>query len=117
MGIIYFTTENDEVIASALTGIYFGYAALLVIVSYIVSRKMKNIFFQIVKDETWFLKISERNVGESTNRRDQSNFSKLMKSTSARFFSTTDHLENQNDYFWGSNPAHVVTIAQVGQFG
>ena len=116
MGIIYSATTNEEVIASALTGIYLGYAILIIVVSSIVSHKMKQVFFQIVKDGTWFFKISGRNE-DSLRERKNGNFSKLIRQASVIFNAQEEHLDDQNDYFWGSNPSHVVTIAQVGQFG
>ncbi len=109
MGILYAVTEDNGRIAIALTSFYLGYAIIFVIISSVVFVKMKQVFLKIVKDDSWIEAITERenDVGAL-----DTNLDNLSSRTVQEFKDF-----NQNDYFWGSNPSIVVTMAQLMQFG
>jgi len=113
MGMIYAKTNSDKIIGTTLSVTYLGYSLAFVVVSYIVSIKMKQIFFKIVKDDTWIQEITQR---EMDSDRNTDRLRSLIRSASSIHLQTIDRT-NQYDYFWGSNPSLVVTIAQLGQFG
>lgn len=110
MGIIFFRTEDDERIGIALTSFYLGYAIIFVILSSIVFIKMKQVFFKIVKDDSWIEAITERDHELTTSKGSERDLNLSTRTVEYKDF-------NQNEYFWGSNPSLVVTMAQLMQFG
>ena len=109
MGIIFATTKDDKQIGVALTTFYLAYAILFVILSSVVFIKMKQVFFKIVKDDSWIEAITEREQQQQHTSDRDSNLSTRTVEAFKDF--------NQNDYFWASNPSIVVTMAQIMQFG
>ena len=116
MGIIFATTNDGKKIVLALTTFYLAYAILFVILSSVVFMKMKQVFFKIVKDDSWNEAITERNINHEQQHDHHHTTSERDLNLSER---TVDAFKdfNQNDYFWGSNPSIVVTMAQIMQFG
>lgn len=114
MGMVYVRTTNDAVINNSLASIYLSYAVLCVVVSYIVSIKMKRIFFKIVKDETWIKEISTRADNGDIDR--SARISSIRRHVSFNEQSEVGQVK-QYGYFWGSDPKYVIIIAQLGQLG
>lgn len=125
MGIIYARTKNESIIENALSAIYLGYSVVFVIVSCVVFIKMKQVFYKIVKDETWIqdaIKRSQSLSGRNEQIENQDDtINRLNVSSHGRNVSMTHstvegHL-NQHGYFWGNDPSVILNIAQLGQFG
>ena len=120
MGIIYTRTKNETIIQTALSGIYLGYSVVFVIVSCVVFIKMKQVFYKIVKDETWIRDAMKRSQSLSGRKELIENQDRLNVSSHGRNVSMTHttveaHL-NQHSYFWGNDPSVILNIAQLGQF-
>jgi len=116
MGVVFFTTGSKQNINIALTSIFLGYLVLFIVLSLVVSQKMKQVFYRIVKDESWIDKISNANAANDNNDPRQM---KMARSISLGNLSTVtvQPRMNQTEYFWDSNPNFIVTIAQLMQFG
>lgn len=88
-GIIFYQTQDQQLLGQILMGIFFSSIALFIVVSLALSYKMRTIF-QTILNEKWIIE-----QGAEKERL----------------------AEAQLALFWGSNPKHVIHIIQFMQFG
>jgi len=91
--------------------IYLGSAVVFLLVSILISRKMKSIFFRIMDDGTWLIEgggVKKNDPGSITNFRQSIYIQPTLREISH---------ENQLQYFWFDNPRYIIAAAQFMQFG
>jgi hypothetical protein len=97
MGIITAETNDKRTVGTSLSFIYVGYSIFFVVFSIIIGRKVKKIFFTIMKHEEWVKRNeSVRNLDDKSQEKDDF---------------------HQLDYFWGSDPTIIIVVCQFMQFG
>jgi len=101
---------NGQPDSSILTVIYLTYSFFIIFLSILVARKIKNIFFCIMRDETWITRLGDEDNDKATSIRSSS-----MKTSI--FDITKDSSAHQLHYFWGDDPQLIVVAAQFMQFG
>ncbi len=97
---------NDQVLEAVpitLTCLYIGYSFVFIFASYIISIKMQNIFYKIVKRSTWVN--TDYNQDISTRSLLSDNKTKALNQLS------------QEKLFWFARPDLIITFAQIMQFG
>lgn len=93
LGMVFYKYKSEKLVGKALIWIFFSSVAVFVLVSWLVSNKMKSIFRSIMHEKTlWDVRDTETE--------------------------TKDRLAAQQlALFWGSEPKYVVTSLKFMQFG
>lgn len=102
---------------SFLSGIYLAFGIVLLLLSVIVARKIKYIFFRIMRDETWITRLGNEDPCDDNCKdmyKTPKNLAPIVRSSAREI--TNDSYANQLHYFWGKDPQLIVVAAQFMQF-
>eukprot|EP00555_Chaetoceros_dichaeta_P012134 CAMPEP_0198258792 /NCGR_PEP_ID=MMETSP1447-20131203/8120_1 /TAXON_ID=420782 /ORGANISM="Chaetoceros dichaeta, Strain CCMP1751" /LENGTH=1362 /DNA_ID=CAMNT_0043946001 /DNA_START=42 /DNA_END=4130 /DNA_ORIENTATION=+ len=100
-----------------LKGIYLAYGIFLLLLSVIVARKIRYIFFRIMRDETWITRLGDKDHCDDNCKdmyKNPKNLALSMRSSLREI--TNDSCVNQLHYFWFDDPQLIVAAAQFMQF-
>lgn len=107
MSVIVAETDDQYAPGTALSYIFVGFTVGFVLVSFMIARKIKKIFFAIMRHKEW---ISRHHDGEELGCLVHHVSNILEEHTRGDY-------SHQVGYFWASDPTLVVTFCQVMQFG
>lgn len=113
--------ESQSAVGTALTWVHVGYSILFLLTSLLIAKKMKSIFFLIMKNDHWVNRNNAGNIDPVVLHR-QLSMSSVRHLRSNRQYrhrqNDKDELTvRQEDYFWGGDPAYIIFAAQIMQFG
>lgn len=113
--------ENQSAVGTALTWVHVGYSILFLLTSLLIGRKMKSIFFLIMKNDHWVRRNDSGDIDPAILHRQLSMSNVRNQRTNRKL---QGHQSDQNkltvrqeDYFWGGDPAYIIFAAQIMQFG
>lgn len=107
MSVIVAETDDQNAPGTVLSYMFVGFTSGFVLISFMIARKMKKIFFAIMRHKEW---ISRRHDGEEVGYLVH-HVSDILEDHTRR------HISRQLGYFWAGDPTFVVSFCQVMQFG
>ena len=107
MSVIVAETDDQNAPGTALSYIFVGFTVGFVLVSFMIAKKIKKIFFEIMRHKEW---ISRHHDGEEVGCLNH-HLSNILEEHNRGDYS------HQVGYFWNADPTLVVTFCQVMQFG
>ena len=90
-------TTKTQPIGIVLTTIYLAYGGVILFLSVLVKKKVRNIFFHIMREEKWITREGEEDHVLMSDR---------------SFKSENRNNCRQLSYFWGDDPQYIVAVAQ-----
>ena len=100
--------NNIQHMGAILSRLYLAYGSVFLVFSVLVAHKIRNIFFHIMRDETWINREEEEDNDKYLSEKSSGRSFRSIKSNSR---------VNQLHYFWDDEPQHIVAAAQFMQFG
>jgi len=100
--------NNIQHMGAILSRLYLAYGSVFLVFSVLVAYKIRNIFFHIMRDETWINREEEEDNDKYLSEKSSGRSFRSIKSNSR---------VNQLHYFWDDEPQHIVAAAQFMQFG
>lgn len=107
MSVIVAETDDQNAPGTALSYIFVGFTVGFVLVSFMIAKKIKKIFFEIMRHKEW---ISRHHDGEEVGCLNH-HLSNILEEH------TRGDYSHQVKHFWNADPTLVVTFCQVMQFG